>query len=105
MNHGGRLTAYLATSPAREAEARDAMLAELERFRTEPPSEGAVPAAELQRYAVAAGLPAFVHHRAGDALDAALADRREGEIVLVAGSLFLVAAVREYLRQKETGLP
>jgi zinc protease len=40
--HGGRLTAYLATSPAREAEARDAMLAELERFRTEPPSEAEI---------------------------------------------------------------
>ena len=42
--HGGRLTAYLATSPAREAEAREAMSAELERFRTAPPS-----AAEVSR--------------------------------------------------------
>ncbi len=42
--HGGRLTAYLATSPAREAEAREAMTAELERFRAAPPS-----AAEIAR--------------------------------------------------------
>jgi zinc protease len=40
--HGGRLTAYLATSPAREAEAREAMSAELARFRAEPPSAAEV---------------------------------------------------------------
>ncbi len=40
--HGGRLTAYLATSPAREAEAREAMAAELERFRAAPPSAAEV---------------------------------------------------------------
>jgi zinc protease len=40
--HGGRLTAYLATSPAREAEAREAMAAELERFRAAPPTAAEV---------------------------------------------------------------
>lgn len=40
--HGGRLTAYLATSPAREVEAREAMAAELDRFRASPPSEAEV---------------------------------------------------------------
>jgi dihydrofolate synthase/folylpolyglutamate synthase len=33
---------------------------------------------------------------------AALADRRGSEIVLVAGSLFLVAAAREYLLNQES---
>jgi zinc protease len=35
----GALLTYIATSPEREAEAREAMLVELERFRREPPEE------------------------------------------------------------------
>jgi dihydrofolate synthase/folylpolyglutamate synthase len=42
-----------------------------------------------------------IFDQAGSALAAALADCREGEIVLVAGSLFLVAAAREYLMGQE----
>jgi zinc protease len=38
QRHGaGALLTYIATSPEREAEARDAMVAELERFREVPP--------------------------------------------------------------------
>jgi dihydrofolate synthase/folylpolyglutamate synthase len=74
-------------------------------YCTEPPAEGAAPATELQRDAAAAGVPATVHASPADAVEAARAERREGEIVLVAGSLFLVAAVRESLRREEKGLP
>jgi zinc protease len=38
--HAGRLTTYIATSPAREAEAREGLLEELGRFRREPPADG-----------------------------------------------------------------
>jgi zinc protease len=42
--HSGAMLCYIATSPEREDEAREAMIAELVRLRTEPPS-----AAELER--------------------------------------------------------
>ncbi len=44
-----------------------------------------------------AGRPAAVFAEAASALEAALRERQPGEIVLVAGSLFLVAAAREAL--------
>ena len=67
-------------------------------YCTTPPVEIAVPAAELAAVAEAAGYPARLFADCATALAAALADRAEDEIVLVAGSLFLVAAAREYLR-------
>ncbi|ALC17545.1 folylpolyglutamate synthase/dihydrofolate synthase [Desulfuromonas soudanensis] len=70
-------------------------------YCTSPPVDEAVPPAELAACGVAAGLPVRIFDQAGRALAAALADCRQGEIVLVAGSLFLVAAAREYLMGQE----
>lgn len=70
-------------------------------YCTTPPVDGAVPPGDLAACGVAAGLPVRIFDQAGSALAAALADCREGEIVLVAGSLFLVAAAREYLMGQE----
>lgn len=70
-------------------------------YCTTPPVDGAVPPADLADCGVAAGLPVRIFAEAASALAAALADCREGEIVLVAGSLFLVAAAREYLMGQE----
>jgi dihydrofolate synthase/folylpolyglutamate synthase len=74
-------------------------------YCAEPPVESPVPVAELQRAALALGLPAAAYASVAAALEAARAERRQGEIVLVAGSLFLVAAAREYLQQKEAVRP
>ena len=71
-------------------------------YCTVPAVESAVPAEELRRRGEAAGLTASVHATPAAAVAAALADRRGGEIVLVAGSLFLVAAAREYLLNQES---
>ena len=71
-------------------------------YCTVPAVESAVPAEELRRRGEAAGLAGSVHATPAAALAAALADRRGGEIVLVAGSLFLVAAAREYLLNQES---
>jgi dihydrofolate synthase/folylpolyglutamate synthase len=68
-------------------------------YCTVPPVEEAVGAAGLVRLATPSGVRARAFVSPGKALDAALADRRPGEIVLVAGSLFLVAAAREALMQ------
>ncbi len=66
-------------------------------YATHPPTENTVPADELVRASRAAGVPADAYSDTQTALKAALAARRPGEIVLVAGSLFLVAAAREWL--------
>jgi dihydrofolate synthase/folylpolyglutamate synthase len=71
-------------------------------YCTVPAAESAVPAEELRRRGDAAGLTVSVHATPAAAVAAALADRRGGEIVLVAGSLFLVAAAREYLLNQES---
>jgi dihydrofolate synthase/folylpolyglutamate synthase len=71
-------------------------------YCTVPAAESAVPAEELRRRGEAAGLTASVHATPAAAVAAALADRRGSEIVLVAGSLFLVAAAREYLLNQES---
>jgi dihydrofolate synthase/folylpolyglutamate synthase len=73
-------------------------------YCTVPPVENAVPAESIARLAAAAGVPACCFDGPASALAAALADRRQGEIVLVAGSLFLVAAAREYLMDQEGAL-
>jgi dihydrofolate synthase/folylpolyglutamate synthase len=70
-------------------------------YCTVPPVDGAVFPDDLAACAAAAGLPASIFDNAESALAAALADCREDEIVLVAGSLFLVAAAREYLMGQE----
>jgi len=66
-------------------------------YCTTPPVEESVSADDLARTARGAGVAAEVFVTPDEALEAAMQDRREGEIVLVAGSLFLVAAAREYL--------
>ncbi|MFA5515141.1 MAG: folylpolyglutamate synthase/dihydrofolate synthase family protein [Desulfuromonadales bacterium] len=66
-------------------------------YCTTPPLVDAVPAAELARAAQEKGWPACVFSDPAAALEAALRDRQSGELVLVAGSLFLVASAREYL--------
>jgi dihydrofolate synthase/folylpolyglutamate synthase len=71
-------------------------------YCTVPAAETAVPPEELRRRGAAAGLAGSVHATPAAALTAALADRRGNEIVLVAGSLFLVAAAREYLLNQES---
>lgn len=70
-------------------------------YYTEPATETAVPPEALRRRGEAAGLAGSVHATPAAAVAAALADRRGNEIVLVAGSLFLVAAAREYLMNQE----
>ncbi len=72
-------------------------------YCTEPPVEEAVAAAELVRRGEEARIPARAYATAREALAAALAERRPGEIVLVAGSLFLVAVAREALMQRSSG--
>lgn len=66
-------------------------------YCVEPPVEEAQPASELARVATAAGVPAVVCANAEDGFRLARSACADGEIVLVAGSLFLVAAVREFL--------
>lgn len=70
-------------------------------YCTEPATETAVPSEALRRRGEAAGVAGSVHATPAAAVAAALADRRGNEIVLVAGSLFLVAAAREYLMNQE----
>jgi len=74
-------------------------------YCTVPAAEAAVAPEELRRLGEAAAVPGTLHPTPAAALAAALADRGEGEIVLVAGSLFLVAAAREYLMHQELELP
>lgn len=90
--HGGRLTAYLATSPAREAEAREALAAELERFRAAPPSEAEVARAT----AFLAGQSQVARQRtvalANELLDAWLRGSGLGELDDPAGAYRAVTA-------------
>lgn len=68
-----------------------------ELYCTSPPVEEAVPPETLARLGRDAERPTRVFASCAEALAAALKEQRPGEIVLVAGSLFLVAAAREYL--------
>jgi dihydrofolate synthase/folylpolyglutamate synthase len=70
-------------------------------YCTVPPVEEAVPAESIAQLAVEVGVQACCFDDLASALAAALADRQQGEIVMVAGSLFLVAAAREYLMSLE----
>jgi dihydrofolate synthase/folylpolyglutamate synthase len=71
-------------------------------YCTVPATDTAVPPEELRRYGEASGVAGSVHATPAAALASALADRRGDEIVLVAGSLFLVSAAREYLLKQES---
>jgi len=62
-----------------------------------PPVEEPFAPDELVRMALESGVPAAGFPSPAAALEAAIRERRKGEIVLVAGSLFLVASVREIL--------
>lgn len=66
-------------------------------YATRPPVDAAVDPAELVAQAYASGVPAHAYETADEALSAALQARRPGEVLLVAGSLFLVAQMRERL--------
>ena len=72
-------------------------------YCTVPPVEDAVAAEDIARLAGELGVDAACFEDSASALAAALADLQEDEIVLVAGSLFLVAAAREYLIDQEGG--
>ncbi len=70
-------------------------------YCTVPPVEEAVPVESIAQLANGAGVKACCFDDVASALASALADRQQGEIVMVAGSLFLVAAAREYLMSLE----
>lgn len=69
-------------------------------YCVEPPIEDALPVSELARAVSAEGGSASVCLTLGDALGQARSDCVGDEIVLVAGSLFLVAAARELLERE-----
>ncbi len=62
-----------------------------------PPSPRALPAAEVAAAAEALGTPAQAVGSVPEAVDFALADAGEGELVLVTGSLYVVGAARAWL--------
>ena len=66
-------------------------------YATRPPVDAAVSPEKLVQQAEASGVPAAEFADPQAALAAALQNRQPGEPLLVAGSLFLVAAVRELL--------
>ncbi|MDA3901876.1 MAG: bifunctional folylpolyglutamate synthase/dihydrofolate synthase [Desulfuromusa sp.] len=66
-------------------------------YATQPPVAEAVTAGKLMRQAHEAGIVASEHIDPVMAIEAALENRSAEETVLVAGSLFLVAAIREFL--------
>ncbi|MDT8419237.1 MAG: folylpolyglutamate synthase/dihydrofolate synthase family protein [Desulfuromonadales bacterium] len=70
-----------------------------------PPVEAAIPPDELAAWAASAGVPAEAFASPEQALAAALNTAAAGEPVLVAGSLFLIAAVREGLLAGDGGRP
>lgn len=70
-------------------------------YAAPPPVDEPIHPDELILLAGGAGVPARSFNSVANAMSAALAERCSGEIVLVAGSLFLVAAAREYLMNRE----
>ncbi|HKL49291.1 MAG TPA: hypothetical protein VJ882_06515, partial [Desulfuromonadales bacterium] len=66
-------------------------------YACEPPSETAVEQAEIVACVRSSGSVAQGYASVDDALAEALREKRPGETVLVAGSLFLVAAARKWL--------
>jgi dihydrofolate synthase/folylpolyglutamate synthase len=73
-------------------------------YAAPPPVDTPIAPEEVARMACEAGVAARSFCSTAEALASALAERSSGEIVLVAGSLFLVAAAREFLmNQEDTG--
>jgi dihydrofolate synthase/folylpolyglutamate synthase len=73
-------------------------------YAAPPPVDTPIAPEEVARMAREAGVAARSFCSTAEALASALAERSSGEIVLVAGSLFLVAAAREFLmNQEDTG--
>jgi len=70
-------------------------------YCTRPPVEESVDPDLLAEEGAAAGISTETYETPEAALAAALRDRRNDEIVLVAGSLFLAAAAREFLQNQE----
>jgi dihydrofolate synthase/folylpolyglutamate synthase len=70
-------------------------------YAAPPPVDTPADPEQLARMAGETGVEAKSFESTADALKAALAERQSGEIVLVAGSLFLVAAAREFLMNLE----
>ncbi len=70
-------------------------------YCVEPPVEEAVPAAELQTSAAQSGSTAKTFASVADAYQKARQAAGRDGVVLTAGSLFLVAAVRELILQEE----
>jgi dihydrofolate synthase/folylpolyglutamate synthase len=70
-------------------------------YATVPPVAPSVEPDKLVQIARRAGVPAAVHESSAEAVAAALADCEKGEVVLVAGSLFLVGEVRDFLMNME----
>ncbi|MDK2848107.1 MAG: dihydrofolate synthase / folylpolyglutamate synthase [Desulfuromonadales bacterium] len=70
-------------------------------YATLPPVDQGVEPDKLVQTAQQAGVSAEVCASPAEAVAAALDDRDEDEVILVAGSLFLVAAVRDYLMDRE----
>ncbi len=66
-------------------------------YATHPPVDEAFPAGKLVQQARESGVLASEYVDPGMAIQAALENRSAHEVVLVAGSLFLVAAIREFL--------
>jgi len=73
-------------------------------YCTVPPVDAAVPPAELAEIAASGGVASALWAAPAAALAAALADRCGDETVVVAGSLFLVAAAREILQRGEVAV-
>ncbi|MDX2494228.1 MAG: folylpolyglutamate synthase/dihydrofolate synthase family protein, partial [Desulfuromusa sp.] len=66
-------------------------------YATQPPGNKAVPVEKLVQQAHESGILARGYVDPVAAIQAALEKRSSGETILVAGSLFLVAAIREFL--------
>jgi dihydrofolate synthase/folylpolyglutamate synthase len=73
-------------------------------YCTVPPVEEAVPPVRLAELAAGTARPATLHAAPLAAVTAALAARRNDEVVVVAGSLFLVAEVRDLLARGEVAI-
>ncbi len=66
-------------------------------YVTQPPFHPAVPVDILMQEVESSGGTGFAYPEPVDAIKAALDNRQSGETILVAGSLFLVASIREFL--------
>lgn len=73
-------------------------------YACRPPVEEAIPPEKLAEQARSADVPASLFDTPEQAFAAALKSRAPGEVILVAGSLFLVAAVREQLLDENSEL-